>query len=278
MSLYLTDLADVCRAAGLEVLEQEGWQFRARSSGGYEAGRPTHVIVHHTASGPGSDGWDDCDYMSYGSDIAPIANLYLSRSGAVYVLAAGCTNTNGSGVDPCGDVPDDAMNTYAIGIEAANDGVGEPWPLEQQDAYVTLVEQLCGRYGIDPSAVHSHAEWAPSRKIDPAGPSRWAPEGGTWPMDAFRAELGGPVPQPPPNPGEDDMAALGYFRDDRPDGEWQIWLVGSDAEGMSWTCPISDLPDGGKWDVVQPIVGDPPIRPFGALVALMDRQNRPTPF
>lgn len=71
------------------------------------------------------------------------------------------------------------------------------------------------------------------------------------------------------------MAALGYYRDDRPDGEWQIWVVGLDDDGCVWDCPIDDLPDRGKWDKVQPIVGDPPVRPFGAMVGLMDMQNRP---
>lgn len=276
MARYLADLADVLRAAGLDVLEQDGWQTRARSSGGYDNGRPTHVMVHHTASGPSADGWPDADYCSFTSDIRPVANLYLDRAGTVYVLAAGCCNTNGSGFDPCGSVPDDSMNTHAIGIEAGNDGVGEPWPAAQQDAYVQLVATLGAAYGISTGCVHSHAEYAPTRKIDPAGPSRWAPEGGTWPMDGFRAELGHTVPPTPPTTGDDDMAAFAYFRDDRTDG-WQIWAVSLDGHGQAWTCPISDLPDNGKWDVVQPIVGDPPVRPFGALVGLMDRQNRPAP-
>jgi hypothetical protein len=275
--LYLTDLAAVCRAAGLTVYEQDGWQFRARSSGGYDTGRPTHVMVHHTASGPGSDGWPDADYCSFVSDIRPVANLYLDRQGAVYVLAAGATNTNGAGVDPCGDVPDDSMNTHAIGIEAGNDGVGEPWPDVQQDAYVVLVAALDAAYSIPPERVHSHAEWTPDgRKIDPAGPSRFGSS--TWNMDLFRDELNSSTPTPP-IPG-DDMAALGYYRDDRPDvdegqGTWQIWLVSGDQVGNVWTCPIPDLPDRGKWELVQPIVGDPPVRPFAALVALMDVQNRP---
>lgn len=273
MARYLTDLADVLRAGGLDVLEQAGWQTRARSSGGYADGRPTHVVVHHTASGPSADGWPDADYMSYTSDIRPVANLYLDRAGSVYVLAGGATNTNGSGFDPCGMVPDDSMNVHAIGIEAGNDGVGEPWSDAQQNSYVLLVATLGAAYGISTGCVHSHAEYAPTRKIDPAGPSRWA-AGGTWPMDGFRADVAGSTtPTPAPITTGDDVT---YYRDDRADG-WQIWAVSLDARGQVWTCPISDLPDAGKWDVVQPIVGDPAMRPFGALVGLMDRQNRPTP-
>ena len=58
-SRYLTDLADVLRAAGLAVTELDGWRDRARGSGGYDDGRPTHVMVHHTASPPSASGESD---------------------------------------------------------------------------------------------------------------------------------------------------------------------------------------------------------------------------
>ena len=111
-------------------------------------------------------------------------------------VRGGGTNTNGSGQDPCNLIGDDSMNSSAIGIEAGNNGTGEPWPAAQQDAYITLVAALCAAYGIDHTQVHAHAEWAPSRKVDPAGPSRWA-SSGTWNMDAFRAELATPAPPEP---------------------------------------------------------------------------------
>jgi hypothetical protein len=188
MSGYLTDLADVVRRAGLVVQEEPGWQTRARSSGGYSSGRPTHVMVHHTASGASSDGQPDVNYMCYSSENKPVANLYLSRSGKVWIMAAGATNTNGKG-GPIDNVPADSMNTYAIGIEAGNNGVGELWPMAQQDAYLKLVNALKSAYGI--SNVRSHWEYAPGRKIDPAGSSQWASGSASWNMDAFRASLGG---------------------------------------------------------------------------------------
>jgi hypothetical protein len=195
-SRYLTDLADVVRGAGLDVQEEGGWQSRARGSGGYSGGLPCAVMVHHTASGPSSDGQPDVDYMCYRADARPIANLYLSRSGKVWVMAAGATNTNGSG-GPLGPVPADSMNSSAIGIEAGNDGVGEAWSVAQQDAYVRLVSALCAHYAIPTGQAWSHAEWAPGRKVDPAGPCRWTPAGGTWPMAEFRADLGTPLPPSP---------------------------------------------------------------------------------
>lgn len=198
---FLTELAEVCRGAGLEVVEVDGWPSRARGSGGYDGGKPDHVMAHHTASGPSSDGWPDVNYLATGHPDAPVSNLYLDRQGVVYVIAAGASNTNGTG--DCAHLPADTMNSSAIGIEAGNDGVGEPWPAEQTTAYVVLVDALCAAYGIAVDHVHGHAEWAPARKIDPAGPSPWA-DAGTWPMDAFRADLGGSVPPPDPN-GDDEM-------------------------------------------------------------------------
>lgn len=199
-SRYLTDLADVVRAAGLDVQEEPGWESRARGSGGYNPGLPNHVMIHHTASGPSSDGQPDVSYCCYGSENRPVANLYLARAGKVWIMAAGATNTNGQGGDPCGTIANDSMNSSAIGIEAGNNGTGEPWPTAQQDAYITLCAALCTSYAIPVGRVHSHAEWAPGRKIDPAGPSRWAATG-TWDEHAFRADVAtysGGAPPPPP--------------------------------------------------------------------------------
>jgi hypothetical protein len=198
--VWLSDLGNVIRGAGLPVVEYSGWQSRSRDSGGYEQLRA--VIVHHTASNPGSDGEGDAAYIAEGSDIAPIAPLLLDREGRVWVLAAGACNHAGSG-GPIGQLPQDDGNRYAIGIEAGNNGVGEPWPQIQTDNYVRLVDALCARYNIQ--QVTAHREYAPDRKIDPAGQSPWASGSNMWDMDAFRADVTGggtpPTQQPPTQPG-----------------------------------------------------------------------------
>lgn len=222
---WLSELANVARAAGLVVVEVPGWERRSRGNGAsYAPGRPTHVMVHHTASPPGSDGARDVDYICHGAAAAPLANLYLDRAGAVHVCAAGPTNTNGKGSSRpwAGGVPDDLMNAYAIGIEAANTGTGEVWPTPQTNALVTLCRALCITYGITFEHVRAHHEWAPSRKIDPAGPSPWATSG-SWNMDAFRATL---AAQPIPPTGETDMAVSAYIAvPPRPSREGHPWLV-----------------------------------------------------
>jgi hypothetical protein len=182
---YLTDLATVLRDAGLEVVELDGWKSRARGSGGYDAGAPSVVMVHHTASPPSSSGRPDAEYCALYDDDAPLSNLCLDRDGIWWILAAGATNTNGAG-GPLYGVPKDAMNTAAIGVEA-NGGLGDPWPERQTSSYVAGVAALRRAYGI--ADVAGHFEWAPTRKVDPAGPSPWCSSSASWDMNAFRADV-----------------------------------------------------------------------------------------
>jgi hypothetical protein len=201
---YLTDLAAVAAGAGLTVHEEAGWQTRGRSSGGYSTG-PVGIVIHHTASPASWDGQKDVDYCTYQSDIRPICGLYLSRSGAVWVCAAGATNHAGSG-GPVGPVPQDGANSRMIGIEAGNAGTGaETWPTAQQDAYLTLVRALQAAYHLDPVLTIAHHEWvAPppttGRKIDPAGPSAWATGSASWDMTAFRSDVAASGPGGTPTP------------------------------------------------------------------------------
>lgn len=212
-SLYLTQLADWIRAAGVPVVEYQGWQTRARSSGGFESGRPWGVMWHHTASQASPQ--SDADYMCNGSQDRPIANLLICRDGSVWVLAAGATNTNGKGsgvVWSRGRVPDDSMNTYAVGMEIACDGTGQAYPVEQIDAAFAASVAVITNLGLDPGDVAMHYTWAPTRKIDPAtaaaveGP--WQPgsctSSGTWDLNDLIAEhryrCAGTIPE------GDDMA------------------------------------------------------------------------
>lgn len=285
-SRYLTDLADVCRNAGLAVLEQRDWQTRSRSSGGYNNGKPDHVMVHHTASGTSADGWPDCNYMSFNSSISPICNLYIDRAGTVYVLAGGATNTNGKGHDPCGLVADNNMNTSAIGIEGANDGVGASWPEAQQNTYVVLVAALCRAYNISPACVHSHFEYAPDRKVDPSGPSRWSPHstgggsGNMWIMTDFRADVAdlvvpmpGPGPSPiPPSPG--GFTPMWFCTSDM---TGDFWIVAVDWEGQ-WASPIREIPQL-SWTLLGPVsdVLNGPLKPVPHqyLQNIYDQRGRP---
>jgi N-acetylmuramoyl-L-alanine amidase len=258
---YLTDLADVCRDAGLVVNEVDNWQTAARNSGGYAEGRPWCVMWHHTASN--TTPANDVAYIVGGSDDAPLANLYLARDGSVTVCAAGCTNTNGSGGPVTmskGTVPQDSMNTYAIGIEAANDGRGQTWPPAQIDAYFALSDALANAYGLDPADVCTHAEWAPTRKIDPATAAAvegwWQPgsinSSGTWSVVDVRAECVERAGIPTPTPPEDDMRAGPYLiqatgADGTPPG--RVYATDGNAMTLRWLDSTEAL-DGYRWQAV----------------------------
>lgn len=240
MSVYLDgsaagypSLAAVCAGAGLVVVPTDGWERRARSSGGFPDVGPMGVVIHHTASPasstPGRQFSNDLAYCSTGHPDAPVGNLVLGPEGQVGLVAGGAANTQGKGgpwTTSRGVVPLDTGNSRLIAIEASNDGLGQPWPAAQCNAYVALVSALCDAYRFRrdrwdrfASDVLSHAEWTepscPGRKADPAGPAvgrTWAPypTGGVsanrWTVDNFRRDLTEPAPLPPPE--EDPMLYL----------------------------------------------------------------------
>jgi hypothetical protein len=186
------------------------------------------------------------------------------------------------------------MNTRAIGIEAANSGVGEVWPQAQVDAYFRLNNALAAAYGLRPTDCASHAAWAPSRKIDPAtaaavqGP--WRPRSinssGTWNVDDIRNECRaragtGPAPtptppKPPEPPQEDDMRAGPYLiqatgADGTPAG--RVYATDGNAMTLRWLATEEAL-DGYRWQATQTfgwsapeLVPGAPILPVDTLAA-----------
>lgn len=200
-AIWLDDLERILRSSNPPgpIQTVDGWQTRANSHGGYEAMRG--ICIHHDAGG-GSD-TSSVNFQCFVDADKPNAALHVGRDGTVWIMAAGATNTQGLG-GPIVGVPANQGNFQLIGIEQGNNGTGEPYPTRQQDATLwlcrTLVASYGTRYGFGADHVISHFEWAPARKNDPAGPSRWAPSGGRWDMNAFRADVA-LLPFPPPNGG-----------------------------------------------------------------------------
>ena len=109
-------------------------------------------------------------------------NLHISRSGIVTVVALGAANHAGSGsgtvlaetqrgVAPRATAAARGLrdttvgNSYYIGIEVENDGVGEPWSPQLVDAVTRAVTALCRMYGWPAEHIIRHAEWT-ARKSD----------------------------------------------------------------------------------------------------------------
>lgn len=173
MAYQLTWLAQTLRDAGCRVVEVDGWQDRGHGDVGKIAG----VLCHHTA-GPRNGDAPSLIVVKSGRPglDGPCANLFLSRSGVFYVVAAGCAWHAGAG-EYRGVVNG---NHQLIGIEAENTGLDndQPWPVIQTDAYALGVAAILKRIGARPEMCAGHKEYAPRRKIDP-----------TFDMDQFRAKV-----------------------------------------------------------------------------------------
>lgn len=172
------------RKWGLKVQEKPGWRNRGRPYNFY----PRAIICHHTASGAQSGNFASESVVTSGrSDLpGPLCQFLLGRDGTVKIIAAGYANHAGYG-GPRAGIPENQGNTYSVGIEAENNGLGEPWSKTQINAYYRLCAALMVWLGIkDVEKVFGHKEWT-YRKIDPAGIN----------MDFFRKQVQAALDQGP---------------------------------------------------------------------------------
>jgi len=233
------ELIDMYRFFGLTVNEVAGWERRSRASGGF----PTKVEVlwgHHTASGPASDGWPTVNYGTFGAPAKPIANEYHDRQGVIWFSAGGATNTEGAG-GPWHHISKDMANAVSWSMEVMNNGVGEPYTDAQEHTLLmaNIVFSLyCIKRGwwtleeLRNNRLGTHFEWAPTRKIDLRGPSRWT--GGAnvkWNYNQFREDVyqgvkylltpAQPEPEPlPPEPEPIPGGSLPWAPITEPERVW----------------------------------------------------------
>ncbi|HEU4544427.1 MAG TPA: N-acetylmuramoyl-L-alanine amidase [Jiangellaceae bacterium] len=172
-------LADVLRAAGLTVVEHAGWTTRTvrDSNGDPLVWAPRFGVVHATAA-PASQA--DSVQVAVVRDgrtglPGPIANACVDRQGHWHVVAAGRCNTTLTGTAG----PFEGLgNRYALGVEACNDNVSEPWPAIQYESYHRGWAAICRRLGWTASNLVGHKEHTPGHKSDP-----------TFNMGEFRANV-----------------------------------------------------------------------------------------
>lgn len=174
-------MADAFRSNGLKVLEVAGWKARGRP-GTFE---PRGVIFHHTASGRNSGSAPSLGTVLNGRPgiPGPLCQVLIGRDQTVRVIAAGRANHAGKG-GPIIGIPKDAGNSFLIGVEVENDGVGETWTPGLLQICDTVFATLLLGLRRKPQMLIGHKEWAPGRKIDPARTDAGLPT-----MDQVRARV-----------------------------------------------------------------------------------------
>lgn len=159
---HATWLADVLRAAGLNVVERDGWKDRGRPG---TFGPVRGVLCHHT--GPTSSTLSATLLIENGRpDLpGPLSQLMLDKDGTFHVIAAGRCNHAGAGSWQGVTTG----NSSFIGIEARNDGGGEVWPPVQLAAYERGVAAILTHLHADAVMAAGHKEYAlpKGRKPDP---------------------------------------------------------------------------------------------------------------
>lgn len=173
-------MADALHEASIPFIAEPGWETRGSSTFDPQGG-----VIHHDAlpatvkaanavrlmrdgrsdlAGPLCNVWGDDDNDRTGERGDPVAHL----------IAAGRANHAGRGgwLGMSG-------NSKVWGIEARNNGIGEPWTPQMVEFLQRISAAFAHYAGHGPEKICGHKEWAPGRKIDPAGID----------MHEFRAEV-----------------------------------------------------------------------------------------
>ncbi len=225
--IWLHRLPDFLDKWGVRYSLADGWEDRARRSGGFDSIRG--VQIHHDASTPSSSLAGATKYATQTAAARPIGNGTITRDkdGPRLVLwAAGASNTSGKGgprLSSRGLIPLDTANSCVVSFEAQNNGRTEAWSDDMVALYVLVccatldwANTITPGAPLGPGDVHAHFEWSPGRKIDPAGPSRFNGDrpNVSWDMDAFRGAVflrmieGAPTTNAPqPKPGHEPATA-----------------------------------------------------------------------
>lgn len=183
----MRDPVAALRLEGVRVRVASGYSTR---SAGSSLSAPVGIMLHHTASARNGGDSAALGIVTRGRPASrgvsalpgPLCNLHISRSGVVTVVALGSANHAGKGSGVVlGEVrrgkavvadarvrglKDTAYgNSYFIGIEIENDGIGEKWSPAQVDAIIRTCAALSRMYGWSAEHTIHHRQWT-SRKID----------------------------------------------------------------------------------------------------------------
>ena len=193
-------IADRLRAAGLAVVEVDGWQSR-----GSDSFSPRGGVDHHTAgSNNGNAPSLEVCTNGHSTPSGPLCNTLQGFDGTQYVIASGRANHAGEG-----SWNGLSGNSSVYGMERENTGYDPSRPGQHELAAKAWNAILNGgpAGSIDPGMVCGHKEWSPGRKPD------FHDVDYGW----FRHQIaiGGHIPPPiPPPPEEIPVSATFLMFDD----------------------------------------------------------------
>lgn len=175
-------IRDRLRARGFVVHEVPHWEGR-----GGGALRPGGKVNHHTAGSRSGGNTASLRLVTFGREGLrnALCNWYEARNGDLYIVAALTAWHAGSG-----GWHGLSGNSRVIGLEAENDGLGEPWSARMLDAAAALDVECMREFGYPVLMIPEHKEWT-SRK-----PDRRGIDGPAW---RRRIAAGGGSPPPPPS-------------------------------------------------------------------------------
>jgi peptidoglycan hydrolase-like protein with peptidoglycan-binding domain len=172
---------DAIKAAGVEVVEVDGWRTHNRDHVG--AWGPVHgVMIHHTVTSGTEHSVALCR-DGYSTLPGPLCHGVIDKSGRVHLVGYGRANHAGAGdgdvlaavVAERSPLPADNEanrdgNRAFYGFECINLGDGaDPWPEDQVEAVARAAAGICRAHGWGAESVIGHSEWQPG-KVDPRGP------------------------------------------------------------------------------------------------------------
>jgi len=124
--------------------------------------KPNYVMIHHTAQNS-----LDQTIKTFHNEQAEVSSHYvISRDGEVVQMVNDYFRAHHAGAGKWGNDTD--LNSSSIGIELDNNGTTDPWPQEQINALLALLDYLKTTYNIPQKNFIGHMDYAPKRKIDPS--------------------------------------------------------------------------------------------------------------
>jgi len=239
----ITWLADVLRAAGVQVVEEGNWQ--SRTAGG--TFNPIGVLWHHT-NGPASSPSNPAPSLSVCINgrtglPGPLCHAMVDYNGVFHVISANHANHAGD-ARQSGPIPAGSGNTMLIGweIDYVGDDPVRPdqaMSAAQYDASIKATAAVLKRLGRDASYARGHRETSVTGKIDPSFVD----------LDAMRADVARRMQGGADRPVIGDwsgegVADVGVYRPS--ESRFHLRRPDTTTFHLAWGAP-GDIPVTGDW-------------------------------